>query len=463
MDGDDLCNLTQDDEELEYNTLLQTLQQRYNDGKSCTFMGDILLSINLSTQKTDGTLTSQLSSRLHQALLVSVESQCLIVSGESGSGKTTISTNILKQFLGCCNTQHRKIRDTIEIADSIVGIFGSAKCTGRSSSSTRFAKLLQVYFSTEKLLNSCTITEYLLEKSRVTNTNNNECNFNIFYYLFAGRTEEELCRQLIDSPTSYRYLNYGAGFGDDGNLRRWSKCYNKLVKDMTGVGFTDEDVSSVCGVLSAILNLGELKFAIHNDDDAVVYIENLDILDKVAVLLAVESEDLELCLTSNLCSANENDLSSFKNAHEAEACREVLAQELYSRLFSWIVSRLNVCLSSSGDGKKRKQDELSVGFLDMFGFENLSLNSLEQLCINVANEQLQLHFTQNVFALEQFECKEEELNFDKFEYTDNKEVSSLIVSSRFPGHPPPQNLRGPPRILGPSTEYFFPVPPRELC
>ena len=154
VEDGDLC--TQLGNDFDNNNICDALQQRYNVGETCTYVGDILLSVNpcgsATTHNNNNTNkpTSHLSSRIHRALEVNAESQCVIVSGESGSGKTTLCTNIVGQFLRCCQTSHRKIRDTIEIADSIVNVFGSARCAS-GKNSTRYAKLLQMHFSPEKV------------------------------------------------------------------------------------------------------------------------------------------------------------------------------------------------------------------------------------------------------------------------------------------------------------------------
>lgn len=437
MEIKDLCSL----ENLEKDVVLNTLKERYEGNNVYAYIGDILISVK---PKRENKIASKeifqeyksalrvsdlpphiygISCHIHQSLTITSENQCFIVSGESGAGKTENEKLVFNQFLSLCTSNHHQLVKKISQVSIILETFGNAK-TSLNENSTRLGKYFQLFFSEAGKLDFGYVTEYLLEKSRVTLQRKGEQNFHIFYNLFSGRTDEELSKHLLDLPTQHRYLKYGEAFGDD-NLFIWGQRYKSMLNTFTLLGFEKEDLQSVFGILSAILNIGDVKFSLQ-DEKTGVYVENLDLLDKVAVLLGVESDDLELCLTSNFVTAKDNSVSSFKNVAEANHCRDCLAKDLYGRLFGWIICKTNMLINPDNI-KKKKSDLLNVGFLDMFGFEDYQKNSFEQLYINSANEQLQLHFTQHVFALEKVEYGEEELDFQPFDYIDNKSLINLLL------------------------------------
>ncbi|XP_066929730.1 myosin-IIIb-like [Clytia hemisphaerica] len=439
MDLNDLCDLENPDDDV----IVDAIKKRYECGYFYTCIGDILISINPYKEsilnslevshryKDEPSLTQTnphvfgTTNNLYHFLNVNKESQCFIVSGESGSGKSEVIHQAVTHFLCLVSTSDRSFKERILQANVILEAFGNAR-TSLNSNATRFCKYLKFHFDSKLHLSGVSITDYLLELPRVSNQRQGEANFNIFYYMFSGRTEDELSKQLLDTPTQHKYLKYGEFFGDD--LLSWSQAYESLIDAFQVVGFTQETVKEIFGILSAILNIGDLKFKCE-DETTGVFVDNLEILDKVSILLGVDTSDLELCLTSNLFVKPDDGVSGFKSLSEAEQTRDFMANFMYARLFSWIVSNINTFLNP-GEPKKKQSEHVHVGFLDIFGFEDFQKNTLEQLCINTTNEQINLHFIQHVFAREQVDYQEEGLSeLQLVEYFDNKNIVNLLLET----------------------------------
>ncbi|XP_047144837.1 unconventional myosin-IXb isoform X1 [Hydra vulgaris] len=424
MDVDDLCETDIVNEE----QVKDILKERYLNDQIYTYIGDILLYVNpyKKLEKHDSNeLYSVMCKRVLEHIPKTQTSQCFVVMGESGSGKTEVVNSLVKKVLSMCNHFYQSsLIEKISKVDLILQPFGTAQ-TSLNDQSTRFGKYLQICFSPNLSVVKAHVSEYFLESSRVASTTADVQNFYIFLLMFAGRTDEELSNHLLESPTQHWYLNYGEGFSED--LISWSRKYNIFIDALRHVGFFPEEITSIFGVLSSILNLGDIIFG--SEADVGVFIENLECLDKVAILLGVNADDLEIWLTCNAKSLSDEFVSSFKNIAQATAFRDSLVISLYTRLFGWVVNRINFYLEldqkKNPDGGDLKS--VSVGFFDIFGFENLYKNNLEQLFINTTNEQIQFYFTQHIFAWEQLEYEQEGIEAKMIPFICNKEIINLLL------------------------------------
>jgi chitin synthase len=279
----------------------------------------------------------------------------------------------------------------------ILESFGSAR-THQNANASRFGKYTELQFSTRGRLAGAKTLAYYLEKPRVSAPPTGERNFHVFYYLVAGASPEERNHLLLDENTQYRYLGTkspfdrrGAEASDEDELR-----FHQLQAAFKAVGLSKRNVAQVCQLVAAILHLGNIEFVYdkgRNEDAAVV--KNVDILQLVADFLGVRAEDLEGVFSYRSKMLKKELVTAFLDTDGAAANRDELANTLYSLLFTWITEHLNQKLC--------KDDFASfIGLLDFPGFQNLAgsvskNNSLDQFCVNYANERMQNWILQRVF------------------------------------------------------------------
>jgi myosin III len=284
-----------------------------------------------------------------------------------------------------------------------------------------------------------------LEQSRVVQQSENEGNFHIFYYLYDGlEAENRLANYYldIDYKKRHRYLRE-TSTASKTNQEKWKQ----LKSSFKVLGFKEDEVDSIIRVLAAVLNLGDIEFgemvreyirnistdfktsifnkATNDNTDNKARVIDIAPLHRVSKLLGVESGELLESLTSNSVVTRGETIIRNNTVEEASAARDAMAKALYSRLFDWIVNQINTLLVFN---RPNMTDQLSVGLLDIFGFENFGKNSFEQLMINVANEQIQYYFNQHIFTWEQQEYMAEGIPVDLVEFSDNRPVLDMLLS-----------------------------------
>ncbi|XP_056615540.1 unconventional myosin-IXAa isoform X5 [Triplophysa dalaica] len=453
-DYDDLCNLP----DLNEKTLLDNLRSRFKQEKIYTYVGSILIVINpfkflpiynpKYVKMYDNHQLGKLEPHIYavadvayHAMLQRKRNQCIVISGESGSGKTQ-STNFLIHHLTALSQKGfaSGVEQIILGAGPVLEAFGNAK-TAHNNNSSRFGKFIQVNYQESGTVRGAYVEKYLLEKSRLVYQEHNERNYHVFYYLLAGASEEERTVFHLRKPEEYHYLNQ---MTKKPQRMHWENYYENEPQDcftvegedlkhdferlqlaMEMVGFLPTTRKQIFSLLSAILHLGNIKYKkkIYRDDS--IDICNPEVLPVVSELLEVKEEMLFDALTTRrTVTVGERLIVPYKLA-EAVTVRDSMSKSLYSALFDWIVFRINHALLNKKDFEEFAKI-LSIGVLDIFGFEDFENNSFEQFCINFANERLQHYFNQHIFKLEQEEYRSEGISWHNIDYIDNTGCINLI-------------------------------------
>ncbi|XP_039546729.1 unconventional myosin-IXAa isoform X4 [Pimephales promelas] len=435
-DFDDLCNLPN----LNEKTLLDNLRSRFKQEKIYTYVGSILIVINpfkflpiynpKYVKMYDNHQLGKLEPHIYavadvayHAMLQSKQNQCIVISGESGSGKTQ-STNFLIHHLTALSQKGfaSGVEQIILGAGPVLEAFGNAK-TAHNNNSSRFGKFIQVNYQESGTVRGAYVEKYLLEKSRLVYQEHNERNYHVFYYLLAGASEEERTSFHLKKPEEYHYLNQQDCFTVEGEDLKHD--FERLQLAMEMVGFLPVTRKQIFSLLSAILHLGNIRYKkkIYRDDS--IDICNPEVLPVVSELLEVKEEMLfEALTTRKTVTVGERLIVPYKLA-EAGTVRDSMAKSLYSALFDWIVFRINHALLNQRDLESSAKI-LAIGVLDIFGFEDYENNSFEQFCINFANERLQHYFNQHIFKLEQEEYRAEGITWHNIDYIDNTGCINLI-------------------------------------
>nr|XP_025850066.1 myosin-IIIb [Vulpes vulpes] len=440
---DDLVNL----EVLDEDTIIRQLQKRYVDLLIYTYVGDILIALNPFQNLS---IYSPQFSRLYhgvrrasnpphifasadaayQCMVTFSKDQCIVISGESGSGKTESAHLIVQHltFLGKANNQ--TLREKILQVNSLVEAFGNA-CTAINDNSSRFGKYLEMMFTPTGAVMGARISEYLLEKSRVIKQAVGEKNFHIFYYIYAGLyNQRKLSEFRLPEEKPPRYIADGTGrvIHDITSKESYRRQFEAIQHCFRIIGFTDKEVHSVYRILAGILNIGNIEFAAissqHQTDKSEV--PNAEALENAASVLCISPEELQEALISHCVVTRGETIIRANTVDRAADVRDAMSKSLYGRLFSWIVNRINTLLQPDKNICSA-DDGMNVGILDIFGFENFGRNSFEQLCINIANEQIQYYFNQHVFALEQMEYQNEGIDATLVMYEDNRPLLDMFL------------------------------------
>ncbi|XP_076009589.1 unconventional myosin-VIIa isoform X1 [Genypterus blacodes] len=421
--------------------LLRNLLVRHKEGIIYTYTGSILVAVNpyqllpiytteqvhMYTDRRLGELPPHVfaiadscffNMRRHQ------KNQCCVISGESGAGKTE-STKLMLQFLAAVSGQHSWIEQQILEANPILEAFGNAK-TIRNDNSSRFGKYIDINFTKGGAIEGAQVEQYLLEKSRVCRQAPGERNYHIFYYMLMGMSAEQKKILSLGNASQYNYLTMGnttscEGRDDVGEYAHFRSALKILM-------FTDNDAWEISKLLAALLHLGNVDF----NATIVKNMEACDIVNSssfkmTSELLEVDSKALEQNLTQRTFMTARENLTKPLTSAQAVDGRDAFVKAIYGRLFIWVVGKINAAIYKppAEDSKDVRQ---SIGLLDIFGFENFTKNSFEQLCINYANEQLQQFFVRHVFKLEQEEYTREGIVWKHIDYVDNQHTLDVLAS-----------------------------------
>uniref|UniRef100_A0A8C1YYW3 Myosin IXAb n=1 Tax=Cyprinus carpio TaxID=7962 RepID=A0A8C1YYW3_CYPCA len=419
---DDLCALP----DLNERTLLENLRGRFRQEKIYTYVGGILIVVNpfkflpiynpkyvkMYDKQRLGKLEPHIyavADAAYHAMLQRRRNQCIVISGESGSGKTQ-STNFLIHHLTALSQKGfaSGVEQIILGAGPVLEAFGNAK-TAHNNNSSRFGKFIQVNYQESGTVRGAYVEKYLLEKSRLVYQEHNERNYHVFYYLLAGASEEERKAFHLLKPEEYHYLNQDCFTVEGEDLKH---DFERLQLAMEMVGFLPTTRKQIFSLLSAILLLGNIRYKKKTFRDDSIDISNPEVLPIVSELLEVKEEMLfEALTTRKTVTVGERLIVPYKLA---EVRRLFLIS--FCKIFHEADVEMCVCVFQI----------LSIGVLDIFGFEDYENNSFEQFCINFANETLQHYFNQHVFKLEQEEYRSEGISWHMIDYMDNTACINLI-------------------------------------
>ncbi|XP_043392074.1 unconventional myosin-Vb isoform X2 [Chelonia mydas] len=347
------------------------------------------------------------------------KNQSLIISGESGAGKTASAKYAMRYFAMVGGSLGDSSMEEKVLASSpIMEAFGNAKTT-RNDNSSRFGKYVEICFSHEYRIVGAAMKTYLLEKSRLTFQAKAERNYHIFYQLCASAALPEFQGLGLGGAESFRYTNQGQcshleATDDAADLESTRNAFSLL-------GVHESNQLELFTILASILHLGNIRLRAKDRHGESCFTEpDGEALGLFCSLLGVEKSQVSRWLCHRkLVTAGETYVKPMSR-RQALNSRDALAKHIYGQLFKWIVSRINKALRASC------RQHTSIGILDIYGFETFPVNSFEQFCINYANEKLQQHFNLHVFKLEQEEYMKEEIPWTFIDFYDNQPCIDLI-------------------------------------
>uniref|UniRef100_A0A669CTF1 Methyl-CpG binding domain protein 3b n=1 Tax=Oreochromis niloticus TaxID=8128 RepID=A0A669CTF1_ORENI len=351
----------------------------------------------------------------YRTMIREEKNQSIIISGESGSGKTVSAKFTMRYFAVVGGAaQQTSVEERVLASNPIMESIGNAKTT-RNDNSSRFGKYIEIGFGRKGDIIGANMRTYLLEKSRVVFQASTERNYHIFYQLCASRELPEMRSLKLDAPENFRYTNQGGemqipGTDDLSDLERTRSAFTIL-------GRPDQQME-LFRILSAVLHLGNVNIQASGCFDSQAEDRSLAVFSK---LLGVEGSQLAHWLCHRRLAVGGEMLVKPMTGQQAVEARDALAKHIYGQLFAWTVQRLNSALRA-----QQGRTKSFVGVLDIYGFETFERNSFEQFCINYANEKLQQQFNRHVFHLEQEEYIREELAWSRIEFSDNQQCIDLI-------------------------------------
>ncbi|XP_046402414.1 myosin-VIIa-like isoform X2 [Ischnura elegans] len=416
--------------------ILRNLLIRYNENFIYTYTGSILVAVNpyqvlpiytvdqikLYKDKKIGELPPHIfaiGDNSYANMKRYGQDQCIVISGESGAGKTE-STKLILQYLAAISGKHSWIEQQILEANPILEAFGNAK-TIRNDNSSRFGKYIDIHFNQDGVIEGAKIEQYLLEKSRIVSQSTDERNYHIFYCMLAGLSREEKQKLQVEDASCYKYLTGGGSIVCEG--RDDLSDFSDIRSAMKVLMFSEQEIWDIFKLLAALLHIGNIKYkaATVANMDATEIPDKVNV-QRVASLLGVGHQPLIDALTMKTIFAQGEAVVSRLSKEQSADVRDAFVKGIYGRLFVLIVSKINNAIY-----KPKASSQNAIGVLDIFGFENFKTNSFEQFCINYANENLQQFFVHHIFKLEQEEYKREGINWTHMTFIDNQDILDLIA------------------------------------
>ncbi|XP_061412085.1 unconventional myosin-Ib-like isoform X3 [Lethenteron reissneri] len=421
-------------------SFLENLKERFKHNEFYTYIGNVVLSVNpykpltiYSAEKVEEYRNRNIyelsphvfaiADEAYRSLRDADKDQCILITGESGAGKTEVSKYVMSYVAAVCGKgeEVNKVKEQLLQSNPVLEAFGNAK-TIRNDNSSRFGKYMDIEFNFKGDPVGGIIRNYLLEKSRVVYQLQGERNFHIFYQLLAGASPSLLASlKLQQNPSVYTYLMQGKTAHVEG--LNDSQSFHTVQNAMQVIGFSDEEISTVWEALAVVLKLGNIVFVDiprTNGLDECTLKESKE-LDEVCALLGLDDELVERALTKRTVEANKEKVSTTLNMAQGKYARDALCKNLYNRLFSWLVSRINESIKVKSKIKKKV-----MGVLDIYGFEIFEVNSFEQFIINFCNEKLQQIFIELTLKEEQEEYIREGVKWIQIEYFNNAIICDLI-------------------------------------
>ncbi|XP_041118427.1 unconventional myosin-Ib isoform X9 [Polyodon spathula] len=431
-------------EPLTEKSFIENLRKRFNHNEIYTYIGSVVISINpyrslpiYTPDKVEEYRNRNfyelsphiyaLADEAYRSLRDQDKDQCILITGESGAGKTEASKLVMSYVAAVCGkgAEVNQVKEQLLQSNPVLEAFGNAK-TVRNDNSSRFGKYMDIEFDFKGDPLGGVISNYLLEKSRVVKQPRGERNFHIFYQLLSGASEDMLKKLKLERDFSkYNYLSLDSatvtGVDD-------ASCFRTVKNAMQIVGFMDDETQSVLELVGAVLKLGNIEFKpesrVNEVDESRVKDKNE--LKEICELLGIDQSVLERAFSFRTVEAKQEKVSTTLNVAQAYYARDALAKNLYSRLFTWLVNRINESIKAQT--KKRKK---VMGVLDIYGFEIFESgeNSFEQFIINYCNEKLQQIFIELTLKEEQEEYIREGIEWTHIEYFNNSVICDLIENN----------------------------------
>ncbi|XP_054978332.1 unconventional myosin-Ib isoform X1 [Sorex araneus] len=429
-------------EPLNEETFINNLKKRFDHNEIYTYIGSVVISVNpyrslpiYSPERVEDYRNRNfyelsphifaLSDEAYRSLRDQDKDQCILITGESGAGKTEASKLVMSYVAAVCGkgAEVNQVKEQLLQSNPVLEAFGNAK-TVRNDNSSRFGKYMDIEFDFKGDPLGGVISNYLLEKSRVVKQPKGERNFHVFYQLLSGASEELLNKLKLERDFSrYNYLSLDSakvnGVDDAANFRTVRNA-------MQIVGFMDHEAESVLEVVATVLKLGNIEFKpesrVNGLDESKIKDKNE--LKEICELTGIDQSVLERAFSFRTVEAKQEKVSTTLNVAQAYYARDALAKNLYSRLFSWLVNRINESIKAQTKVRKKV-----MGVLDIYGFEIFEDNSFEQFIINYCNEKLQQIFIELTLKEEQEEYIREDIEWTHIEYFNNAIICDLIENN----------------------------------
>ncbi|XP_022981361.1 myosin-2-like [Cucurbita maxima] len=412
-------------------SVLHSLHRRFSQDKIYSNAGSVLIAVNpLKDIKQYGKEFIEAyrqrvinnphvyatTDAAYSGMLRDEVNQSIIISGESGAGKTETAKAVLEYLTSLGGVSG--IDDRISRANVILEAFGNAK-TSRNNNASRFGKLIEILFSRTGKICGAVIQTFLLDKSRVVHLVNGERSFHVFYQLCAGLPSRLKEKFNIRAASEYSYLNHSEclviGGVDD------ARKFNILVEAFDTLQFTKEDQEHAFGLLAAVLWIGNITFQIIDSENNHVEVIANEAVANAAKLMGCSFNELKLVLSTHKEQSGKDSIAKKSTLQQATDARDSLAKFIYASLFDWLVEQINKSLQPG-----REYSGRSINILDIYGFESFKKNGFEQFCINYANERLQQHFIRHLFKLQQEDYEFNGVDGMKVNFEDNQECLNLI-------------------------------------
>ncbi|XP_001369869.2 myosin-16 [Monodelphis domestica] len=401
-------------------SVLDNLRQRYTNMRIYTYSGLFCVTVNpyrwlpiygarvanMYKGKKRTEMPPHLfsiSDNAYHDMLMDRENQSMLITGESGAGKTENTKKVIQYFANIGGTGKQSsdgkgsLEDQIIQANPVLEAFGNAKTT-RNNNSSRFGKFIRIHFGTTGKLAGADIESYLLEKSRVISQQAAERGYHIFYQILSNKKPELLeSLLLVSNPKEYHWISQGVtvvdNMDDGEELQITDVAFDVL-------GFSAEEKIGVYKLTGGIMHFGNMKFK-QKPREEQAEVDTTEVADKVAHLMGLNSGELQKGITRPRVKVGNEFVQKGQNMDQCNNSIGALGKAIYDKMFKWLVVRINKTLDT------KMQRQFFIGVLDIAGFEIFEFNSFEQLCINFTNEKLQQFFNHHMFVLEQEEYKRE--------------------------------------------------------
>lgn len=344
----------------------------------------------------------------YQNMVVDRECQSMLITGESGAGKTENTKKVIAYFATVATAgvslkpdgteREGSLEDQIVQANPVLEAYGNAK-TVRNNNSSRFGKFIRIHFGPKSTIAGADVETYLLEKSRITYQQPGiERNYHIFYFLLSNRYPDVVEMILTEpDPKKYFYINQGCFHNDSVDDNEEMQLMDDAYKVL---GFSDESKKALYKCVASVLHFGEMKWKQRPREEQ-AEAERKDEAITIGKLLEIDGDELLKAMLKPRVKVGSEMVTKAQNLDQVKFATNAISKSIYVRMFNWIVVQINISFATG------LQRSYFIGVLDIAGFEIFEYNTFEQLCINYTNERLQQFFNHHMFVLEQEEYKRE--------------------------------------------------------